>query len=64
MRPIEYGDRVTKSLRVSRDLDERLRSAARERGIGANVLVNLALEDYLNRLIPLCELARTREVAS
>jgi hypothetical protein len=58
-RPSEYGERVTKSLRVSRDLDARLRSAARERGIGANVLVNLALEDYLKRLIPLDALTRT-----
>lgn len=44
---------------MSPDLDERVKTAARERGISANVLINAALEDYLERLLPVDEVLRT-----
>ena len=59
-RPREFSeDRVTKALRIDRDLDERLKQAARERGVSVNVVATMALEDYLNRLLPLSELMKT-----
>jgi predicted HicB family RNase H-like nuclease len=59
-RPTEYDEaRVTKALRISHDMDTRLKAAARERGISVNVLINAALDDYLNRLLPMDELLRT-----
>ena len=59
-RPREYeDDRVTKALRISPDLDQRLKAAARERGVSVNLLMNAALEDYLRRLVPLEDVLRT-----
>ena len=59
-RPREFDeDRVTKALRVSRELDDRLKATAKERGVSANSLINAALEDYLSRLIPLEDLLKT-----
>jgi predicted HicB family RNase H-like nuclease len=59
-RPREYDDdRVTKALRISAELDARLKAAAKERGLSANLLINLALDDYLDRLVPISELVRT-----
>lgn len=59
-RPMEYEDtRVTKALRIPADLDQRLKTAARDRGVSVNVLVNAALNDYLERLLPVDQLLRT-----
>jgi predicted HicB family RNase H-like nuclease len=59
-RPTEYDEpRVTKALRIPTELDSRLKAVARERGISANVLINAALNDYLERLLPMSELLRT-----
>ncbi len=59
-RPREYApDRVTKAVRVPPHLDERLKEAARERGVSVNLLVNTALEDYLRRLVPVDQVLRT-----
>jgi predicted HicB family RNase H-like nuclease len=59
-RPREYDeDRVTKAIRIDRDLDASLKAAARERDVSVNVLVNAALRDYLKNLVPLEELLRT-----
>jgi predicted HicB family RNase H-like nuclease len=59
-RPVEYDeDRVTKALRIPPDLDDRLKRVARERGISVNVLINAALIDYLDRLLPMDQLLRT-----
>lgn len=55
-RPREYDeDRVTKAVRIPKHLDERLKGAARERQVSANLLFNAALEDYLERLRPVDE---------
>ena len=59
-RPREYDtDRVTKAIRISPELDARLKQAARERGVSVNLLMNSAVEDYLKRLLPVDELLRT-----
>ncbi len=59
-RPREYDDeRVTKAVRISPELDLRLKAAARERGVSANLLMNAALDDYLGRLVPVEQLLQT-----
>lgn len=59
-RPKEYdGDRVTKAIRISPELDARLKQAARERGVSVNLLMNSAVEDYLKRLLPVEDVLRT-----
>jgi predicted HicB family RNase H-like nuclease len=60
-RPAEFSsDRVTKALRVSPELDRRLKSAAAERGVSVNVLINAALNDYLQRLVPVDQLLKVQ----
>ncbi len=59
-RPREFEqDRVAKAMRIDRDLDERMKEVARERGVSVNVLVNMALRDFLDRLLPLDEVFKT-----
>ena len=58
-RPAEFGDRITKAVRLEPDLNRRLKEEARARGISVNLLINAALEDYLNRLVPVEQLLRT-----
>lgn len=59
-RPREYEpDRVAKAVRISPALDEQLKAAARERGVSVNLLVNIAVEDYLKRLLPIEEILKT-----
>lgn len=59
-RPRQYDeDRVTKAVRISPELDNRLKKAAAERGISVNLLINSALDDYLGRLLPVGEVLRT-----
>lgn len=59
-RPREYEEgRVTKAVRISPELDERLKAAARERGVSVNLLINSALDDYLGRLLPVEQVLKT-----
>ena len=59
-RPREFEQqRVTKAVRISRDLDQQLKQVARERGVSVNVIMNMALNDYLQRLLPLEDLLKT-----
>lgn len=59
-RPREHEqERITKAVRLPAELDERLKSVARERGISVNTIINTAVADYLNRLLPMEELLRT-----
>ena len=59
-RPREFEEqRVTKAVRISPELDKQLKEVARERGVSVNVLVNVALNDYLQRLVPLEDLLKT-----
>jgi hypothetical protein len=39
-------------VRISPDLDARLKAAAEERGVSVNVLMTAAFEGYLRRLVP------------
>jgi predicted HicB family RNase H-like nuclease len=57
-RPVEFDDRVTKSLRVTPETDARLKAVAAERGVSVNTIINAAIEGYLTRLVPLSELLR------
>ena len=50
---------MTKAVRISHDLDQRLKQVARERGVSVNVIMNMALNDYLQRLLPLEDLLKT-----
>ena len=61
-RPTTYGDGVvTSGMRLPKDLHARLLAAADERDVSANWLVKRALEDYLDRLIPVDEVRWTRD---
>jgi predicted HicB family RNase H-like nuclease len=53
---VQPDDRVTTALRIPKELHQRLQTAAAERRIGINLLVNWALEEYLDELLPLDEL--------
>jgi predicted HicB family RNase H-like nuclease len=57
---VHHEERVTTALRVPRGLHDRLKSAAEERQVGVNLLAVKALEDYLDRLVPLDHLQLTR----
>ena len=54
-------ERVTTAVRVPKTLHDRVRAAASERDVGVNLLVVRALEEYLDRLVPVDEVVRTRE---
>jgi predicted HicB family RNase H-like nuclease len=59
-RPKEFNEeRVTKALRISTALDQRLKAVAIERGVSVNVLMNTALEDFLDRLLPIEDILKT-----
>jgi hypothetical protein len=59
-RPREFEEnRVTKALRISPEMDTRLKNVAHERGVSVNVLVNIALEDFLDRLLPIDQVFKT-----
>jgi len=51
-RPQKYGERVTTAIRLPEELHEELQRAATERDVSINFLVTRAVEDYLERLIP------------
>ena len=58
-RPQEFGERITKAVRLDPELNKRLKEEARRRNISANLLINAAVEDYLQRLVPVEDLLRT-----
>ncbi|MCU1426777.1 MAG: hypothetical protein JWL83_777 [Actinomycetia bacterium] len=57
---VHQEERVTTAVRVPKTLHDRVRAAADERQVGVNLLVVRALEEYLDRLVPVDELVRTR----
>jgi hypothetical protein len=61
---VHTEDRVTTAVRVPKSLHERARAAAAERQVGVNLIVVRALEDYLDRLVPVDEVVLTRDPAS
>jgi len=58
-RPAEFGDRITKAVRLEPELDRRLKSEASARNVSANLLINRAVKDYLERLVPVDQALRT-----
>lgn len=59
-RPKVYGERVTTQVRFPPELYETLRAAADERDLSINYLVNAAVREFLDNLIPIEELRLTR----
>ena len=55
-------DRVTTAIRIPKELHERLQQAAADRRVGLNLLVNWALEEYLDELVPLDQLRSSLKV--
>lgn len=55
--------RTSTGVRFDPDLHARLVQAASERGLSANYLVNVAIADFLDRLIPVEEIRWTRPAA-
>jgi len=53
-------DRERISIRLDPDLLARLEEAATERGLSRNVLIERALGDFMDRLIPLDKVQLTR----
>jgi predicted HicB family RNase H-like nuclease len=58
---VHHEERVATAVRVPKTLHDRVRAAAQERQVGVNFLVVRALEEYLDRLVPVDELVRTRD---
>ena len=55
-RPKTYNyERQVKGVRISKELNDRLVSVAADYGVSSNVVINRAIEDYLNRLPPIDE---------
>lgn len=59
--PEEDEALVSVTARMSPELAGRLKAAAAERLVGQNFLMIKALEDFLDRLIPVSEFRLTRE---
>ena len=59
-RPPEHDQRRTTAVRLPPELHDRLKQAAADRDLAVNYLIVRALEDYLDRLIPVEELQLTR----
>jgi len=60
-RPREYPARVGTSIRFTPEVHDRLIAAAKERDLSVNFLVNRAIEQFLDRLIPVDEVRWTRD---
>lgn len=55
------AERHNTAIRFPLDLHERLTKAAADRGVSMNWLVNKAVADFLDRLIPVEEMVWTRQ---
>jgi predicted transcriptional regulator len=62
-RPRRHDSRTATAVRFPPELLARLQQAAAERDLSANYLVNRAVEEFLDRLIPVDEIRWTREDA-
>ena len=56
----QMRDRAQHTMRVGKDTYQQLLRAAEERGVSANKLISMALQDFLDRLIPIDEVKLTR----
>lgn len=59
-RPRKYDQRVSTQLRIERELHQRLQDAADDREVSVNWLATRAIEQFLDRLIPVDEWKLTR----
>ena len=57
-------DRVSTAVRFPVELHQQLADAAQERDLSINWLVNRAVVDFLDRLLPLDEIILTRDQAN
>lgn len=57
---IYQEERVTTAIRLPKSVHARLHEAAGERGVSANHLILVALDDFLDRLIPVEDMRYTR----
>ncbi len=59
-RPRTYDEeRVGSNYRLPRSLHERLKAEAEDREVSVNLLIERAISDYLERLLPLDQLLAT-----
>ena len=61
-RPKMHGERVNLAIRVTPELHAALHEAAQERGVSSSLLANKAIQQFLDRLIPVEEIQFTRPV--
>jgi hypothetical protein len=59
-RPQEFGERITKAVRIDPALNDQLKEQARLRGVSVNLLIDAALRMYLDRLVPVDQLLQVR----
>jgi hypothetical protein len=59
-RPREYGKRISTAVRLKSELHERLVVEAEARDLSVNSLINRAISEFLDDLIPVEELVLTR----
>ena len=59
-RPRIYAPRTLTTIRFTKDIHTRLLDAAEARDVSANFLVNTAVEQFLDQLIPVDEMQWTR----
>lgn len=60
-RPRPHDQRLTTAIRFDRDLHDELVAAAVERDVSVNWLVNKAVQQFLDKLIPVEEMVWTKE---
>lgn len=60
-RPKRHDARTSTAIRFKTETHARLLEAAEERDVSANFLVNKAVEQFLDRLIPVGEMRWTKE---
>lgn len=60
-RPKKFPKRISTAVRIKEELHDRLLVAAEERDLPMNWLINKAIEEYLDRLLPLNEIKWTRD---
>lgn len=59
-RPRTHGDRISTAVRFTPETHQRLSEEAKTRDVSASWLVNRAVEEFLEHLIPVDEILRTR----
>jgi hypothetical protein len=58
-RRADFGQRVAKAARLEPVLDARLNADVRARNVSANLLINRAVAEFLDRLLPVDDALKT-----